>query len=378
MLEGFAQKLAGTGSSGYVIQSDVKMPSNVSDSDLFPSMKEVPKEPEGPTDMMFYLVRCLVGQFLKRSTDGQTTFDGAWNGGTTSVVELTTKEKAIDDLNAVIQRRFLQYCDPSIPWHLMCIHLGEVIIFMLRFVSRSTATSSMDLAQQEEDPLFDLALQVSTSQNLAYTMKEMQGFMWHVNLHFQWKAIIYILTKLRYRTEGPQVEKAWKEVEKTFEYHPSFEKDLSIRALPVAMSNLALKAWDARVKARGQPAGGEPYFIRHIRSRRTQTRSPSSRQELSEVADTVPLPIAAPHHGNPIINDNFLSEVAAPEPFEWNTTEINAGLGLTPNIPDTVPLDFPEQMDWSAWDSLLVDFQTHDTDNYPMDFSAFNLEALSS
>jgi hypothetical protein len=176
MLEGYSQKLAGTGTSGMILRGDVKMPSNVNDSDLFSGMKESPKEHEGATEMMFFLIRCLVGDFLKRSAESHT-FDGLWHRLTTSAVQVATKDRAIDELEALFQRKFLQYCDPHIPWHLMCMHLAKAIIFMMRFMAHSTDYYSADILQSEKDILFDLALQVSASQNLAYTMKEMQGFM---------------------------------------------------------------------------------------------------------------------------------------------------------------------------------------------------------
>ncbi|KAF2823007.1 hypothetical protein CC86DRAFT_244419, partial [Ophiobolus disseminans] len=244
MLEGYAQKLAGTGSAGTILKGDVSMPSNVNDSDLFVSMKESPKEREGATEMMFFLIRCHVGEFLKRSADSHTTFDGVWHRLTFSAAHVAIKDKAIGELQTLFQTKFLQYCDPSIPWHFMCSQLGTAIIFMLRFMAHSTEYSSGDLSQSEKDTMFDLAVKLLAAQNLAYTMKEMQGFVWHVNLNFQWKAFVYVLSELRYRTKGAQVDHAWKEVGKSYNSHPSFDKALAKRALPIAVNNLTLKAWE--------------------------------------------------------------------------------------------------------------------------------------
>ncbi|CAO2654056.1 Nn.00g107890.m01.CDS01 [Neocucurbitaria sp. VM-36] len=373
MLEGFSQKLAGTGTSNTVLMGDVEMPSNINDSDVSPGMKEPPKDHKGATEMMFFLIRCLVGQFLKRSADGHTTFDGVWHRLTTSVVQLAIKDKAIDELEALIDDKFLKYCDPSITWHLMCTHLGKAIVFMMRFMAHSTDYYNVDTAQNEKDLLFDLALQVGAAQNLVYTMKELQGFMWHVNLHFQWKAFIYLLSELRYRTEGAKVDQAWKEIEKTYEFHPSFDKDLSVRALPVALSNLTLKAWEAYIAARGIPTGGEPYFIQLIRSRRNRKKSPSSRTGQSDtIVPPQILPTAADHESKIDVNEGVLLQTNSLQTFDWNTADLNASLDWTSSIPDMVPLEYPEQMNWSTWDSLLVDYQTHTTNDVPTDLLAFN------
>lgn len=374
MVEGFSQKLAGTGSSNIVLMGDVKMPSNLNDSDLFLGMKELPKEHQGATEMMFFLIRCLVVEFLKQSSDGHATFDGVWNRLTTSGVQMAIKDKAIDELEAHFQRKFLQYCDNSIPWHLMCSFLGKSIIFMMRFMAHSTDYYKVEIPQTQKDLLFDLALQVLAAQNLAYTMKEMQGFMWHVNLHFQWKAFIYLVSELRHQTEGARVEQAWKEVEKTYQFHPSFDKELSKRALPIAVSNLTLKAWDAYIAAQGVPASGEPAFIQLIRNRQTRTKAlkKSSRQ-----AGTSKMPAQEPliSQDNDGVDTNGPLAYADPsKAFDWDTADLNVSLGIPSTLSDTLPLDYPEQMNWSSWDSLLVDFQMDDYNGNPVDLSAFDFQ----
>lgn len=374
MLEGFSQKLAGTGTSGTILSGDVKMPANVNDSDLFPGMKTMPKEHEGATEMMFFLIRCLVGEFLKRSAAAHTTFDGVWHRLTQSTVKIAIKDKAIDELDALFHRRFLQYCDQSITWHMMCTQLGRSIIFMMRFMAHSTDyyTTPASMADSEKDVLFNLALQVITSQNFAYTMKEMQGFMWHVNLHFQWKAFIFVLSELCHRTEGAQVDAAWQEIEKSYNYHPSFDKELSVRALPVAVSNLTLKAWNAYVKARGEPVGGEPCFLQLIRQRQKRTQSSkSSKSPRDTELEQSYGPLEAQQSGNPVTEGGSLPAVPL-QPFEWNIADFESSLDVAPTLFDTLPLDYPEQMSWSTWDNLVVDFQTQDAHDVPTDLSMFD------
>ncbi|KAH7081227.1 hypothetical protein BKA63DRAFT_405963 [Paraphoma chrysanthemicola] len=371
MLEGYAQKLAGTGTAGTILMGDVNMPSNVNDSDLFIGMKDPPPEHEGASEMMFFLIRCHVGEFLKRSADTHTTFDGVWNRLTTSAVHVAIKNKAITELEVLFDRKFLQYCDPSIPWHLMCSQLGKAIIFMMRFMAHSTEYYNVDMLQAEKDLLFDLALQVIAAQNLAYTMKEMQGFMWHVNLHFQWKAFVYLLSELRYRFDGPVVDKAWGEVAKAHDYHPSFDKELALRALPVAVSNLTLKAWDAYIAHRGVPPLGEPYFIQVIRHRQSR---PKASKEASHLPTTTEpnVPTETFQNRRETVNSHIIPSTDPFQALEWNAADFNASLGVTSNLAETLPLDRPESLNWATWDNLLVDFQTAATEEMPIDLSAFN------
>lgn len=375
MLEGFSQKLAGTGtgSNASIHMGDVKMPANLNDSDMFPGMKELPKESERATEMMFFLIRCHVGQFLKRFEAPRSTFDGAWNRLTTSSVNLEKKEKAISELERLFEHKFLRHCDSSIVWHLMCTHLAKAIIFMMRFMAYGADYKGKIESQAEKDSLFALSLQVLSSQNLAYTMKEMQGFMWHVNMHFQWKAFVYVLSELRYRNSGPEVEQAWRDVQLTFEFHPTFDKETSGRALPIAVSNLALKAWAAYITANGFPTGGEPYFIQLLHSRQSRSKKSSTAAGQTCVTTATPAAPVTPSFANQVsLNDsNNANSLAA---LDWNVADLNASLGMAAAMPDLVPLDYPEEMNWSTWNDLFVDFKTNDINIYPPDISSFSFE----
>ncbi|KAF2107099.1 hypothetical protein BDV96DRAFT_458280, partial [Lophiotrema nucula] len=270
-VDGHSQKLAGTGATP--LMGDTKRPLNVNDSQLFPDMKELPMEHEGATEMTFFLIRCHVGEFMKRSKS-DVSFDGVWGTLSTQAVPLESKDKAIDELQSLFERKFLQYCDPAIAWHFMCQHLVKAVVCMMRFMAHNPTTVQDSMPQSEKDMLFKTALQVVSWQNLAYTMKEMQGFLWHINMHFQWKAFIYIVSELRYRTAAPEADDAWKQVGLVYEYHPRLSKELSKRALPVAVGNLTLKAWDAFIAARRTPGHGGPIFIQILRAQRKQTKPP--------------------------------------------------------------------------------------------------------
>ncbi|KAG9190382.1 hypothetical protein G6011_08470 [Alternaria panax] len=354
VLEGYSQKLAGTGTSGMILRGDVGMPSNINDSDLFPGMREMPKEHDGATEMMFFLIRCYVGNFLKRSAEIHTTFDGLWHRLSTSAVQVAIKEKAISELETLFERKFLCYCDPAIPWHLLCMHLAKSVLFMMRFMAHSTDSYDVDISPEEKDMLFDLALQVSASQNLAYTTKELRGFRWHVNLNFQWKAFIYLISELRHRVEGEKVDHAWAEVEKSYTFHPSFDKDLLKRAFPIAVDNLTIKAWDAYQTAQSIYCSPEPRFIELIRQRHRQRRPPKLTD--STITDTA-LPTMA-WGSEESTNKNQSEELhnaADADSFDW--AEFNASLGPPDDVTDLASFEFPEQMIWSTLDDFLVDFR---------------------
>jgi hypothetical protein len=373
MLEGFSQKLAGTGTgtNASALVGDVRMPANLNDSDLFPGMKELPKESDRATEMMFFLIRCHVGNFFKRFESPKIVFDGIWNKLTTSSIDIGTKEKAIEELERIFEEKFLRYCDPSIAWHLMCTHLAKAIIFMMRFMARGAEHQGKMETQADKDLLFTLSLQVCSSQNLAYTMREMQGFMWHVNMHFQWKAFVYVLSELRYRTSGPEVEQAWRDIQLTFDFHPSFDTDLSVKALPIAVSNLTMKAWDAYIAAQGVPANGEPYFIQLIRGRQHRSKKSSVTTGQSNVSTSSAETDSTPDPTQQLITSGGM-EVDQNHLSDWNIADFNASLGMPAMTLDLDSTNHQEEIDWSVWNDLFVDFRTNDTNTYPPDLSTFD------
>jgi hypothetical protein len=369
MTEGFSQKLAGVGMSNNTIFGDVSMPLNVNDSDLFLGMKELPKEHEGTTEMMFFLIRCHAAEFLKRSTNPRSTFDGVWNHITTSTVPTEIKVRAINEFELLIQRKFLRFCDSSIPWHLMCSQLGKAIVFMMRFMAHGAGYHNADTVPAEKDTMFALALQVVSFQNQAYTMAEMQGFVWHVNQHFQWKAFLFVLSELRYRTEGSEVVQAWKEIEKSYEYHPSFDKELARRALPIAVSNLALKAWKAYIAARDAPDTSEPYFIQLIRHRRNCLKLPNESAKESMVDARLEAAKQTTQNMDGLENENLWLDADMLRSLDCSAADLSGEPVMTTAL-STLQPEYPEDLDWAKWNDLFVDFQTSNT---PVDLQELSI-----
>ncbi|KAF2655625.1 hypothetical protein K491DRAFT_704486 [Lophiostoma macrostomum CBS 122681] len=376
MLDGFAEKLAGTG--GDVFYGDTRIPSNLNDSDLTPGMKELPKEHEGATEMMFFLIRCNLGASMKKTSNLTGNFDGIWNKLSARGLSLSAKDKAIDELEATFQRKFLQYCDHAVPWHFMCTYLARAIIFMMRFMAHNPdhhgPHPERDMPQAERDMLFDMSLQVTAAQNLAYTSKSMQGYLWHVTLHFPWKALIYLLACLRYRTHGADVDKAWEQIELVYEFHPNFATELSRKALPIAIGKLTLRAWEAFIAARGTPEKGEPYFIQMLRTRNFDYErkksdalpsepTPSSEPSASPNTDLSPSPAQPPM--NPIReaiaaaqpSANFVAQSSPLDTFQWDSNFAES-LDAPPAV--NLPALDPDQMNWTSWDNLLADYQMVD------------------
>ncbi|KAL1596457.1 hypothetical protein SLS60_009103 [Paraconiothyrium brasiliense] len=372
MQDGFAEKLAGTG--GTMFFGEVKRPSNLNDSDLFPDMKELPQEHQGATEMMFFLIRCHLGEFLRNSANPKSTYDGVWNTLSGSNLSMAIKDKAIDELEALYQRKFLDYCDKSIPWHFMCTYLSKGVMAMLRFIAHCPDGTDANLPQSEKDLLFEWAVSVVRWQNMAYTTKEVQGYLWHINSHFQWKAFVYFVSALKYRTQGEEVDKAWKDVETVFDFHPNFSTQASRQALPIAVATLTLTSWDAYVAARGLPKGGEPYFIQVLRSRKAEKSSKNKLTSHTAVSEQQPAVDQAQQPFSFVQLEDLTSTTGYADPsdnFQWD-----ADIGTAFNGPQLGDLDVPmleDSPDWSDWDNLMLNFELQKANNFAVDGAGFGM-----
>ncbi|KAF2807318.1 uncharacterized protein BDZ99DRAFT_78680 [Mytilinidion resinicola] len=342
--DGYAEKLAGTGT--VMILGDTKMPSNLNDSDLFPDMKELPKEHDGPTEMMFFLIRSHVGDFLRRSAP-KATFDGSWSRLSGTSIPTERKDKAIDDFEELIERKFLRHCDESIPWHFMCAFLGKAVICTMRFVAHNPYQYEDDgasMPQWEKDMLFSNCLRIISYQNLAYTQKGVKGFAWHVNTHFQWKACIYILQELS-RRGGDGGHEAWRQLGLTYEFHPEFITDGPKRPLLFAIGNLTLKAWEAFKRGRSDSEQDDPHFIQLLRSQRSvQAEAPLSKPRPEDSLSMEDMATSLGDYGKPLnplwAGDGFSSTFDFNEPFD----------PLSPSA--FPPMEFDQH-----WEDLLHNFQ---------------------
>jgi hypothetical protein len=360
-LEGFSEKFAGVG--GNIFMGDTKPPLNVNDSDLFPGMKEFPKEHEGATEMMFFLMRCCVGVFLKRTTPTPCILDGSWNKLSTSIVPITTKDLAIEDLEAMFRRKYLSGFDSAVPWHFMCNHISKAIISTMRLVAHAAKYRDLDPAKippAEKDKLFDLSLDVISLQNYAYTRKEMKGFIWHMNAHFQWKAFICLVSLLCYHTAAPKADNAWQQVKLVYDFHPDFAKEETRRALPIAIGTLTLKAWEAYIAARGVPDAGEPYYIQLLRLQRAD--GSNTRPKETSLPRTSSREPGTNTTDQSMGVDDFPTSADPSEGIQWDA---NFMAQLDQMQMPEFSWDNPQHMEWAEWDNLLVDFKGYVPDGDP-------------
>lgn len=238
-LDGQSSKLAGAGFPSWLSKFDTKMPLNISDSDLSPGMKEIPVEKEGVTEMLFCCLRYEVAQALRKTRGfGDTRMAQFFiKQGPELIAE---KDKIIDELEIRFEQKYIRYCDPSIPLHLLAIYMSQSVICTMRLMAhhpRQYPDRGATMPQKEKDMIFSESLKCLEIAAMGHSNKLVQGFEWHTHVHFQLDAFIYVLSELRYRTQGEQTDRAWRQIETSYEHRPEMLTEMK-NSLYHAIGNL--------------------------------------------------------------------------------------------------------------------------------------------
>jgi hypothetical protein len=321
---------------------------NISDSDLSPTMKELPTEKEGATEMIFCCLRYETAQALRAAKSvHRKGGEGHW-AIQTGVELMPEKDKAIDQLEARFQERFLKYCDPSIPLHLLAIYVAKSVICTMRIMAhhpRQYPDKGASMPQKEKDMLFSESLKELEYDTLGHTTPAIRGYLWHITTHFQLDAFIYLLSELRHRTTGDIVERAWQQIKLSYDNRPEMITDTK-NSLYTAIGNLALKSWAKREEA-VREYRAPPRFISLLRAQRNIPDPPRpiadvSRDRFAQPHDRIDINEVPQNltYNNAGMGEDMREQWGVPD---WGGFDTNMNV----NMPEITPVD------WEYWQTLM-------------------------
>jgi hypothetical protein len=356
LLDSRCAQLSGTGISVTAHLWDMRLPANINDSDLSPEMTELPFEHTGVTEMVFCLIRYEFGNFL-RGGNTWGGFDGAWQRLSSDSIPIAEKDKIIDQLGNYLENKFSRFCDPLIPLHTFSTSLIRAAILKLRFVAhhpQQYPDKGASMSQLERDIVFATGLKMIEYDTFGQSMPSLKRFLWHVNVHFQFDAFIFVLSELRHRTSGPLIDRAWQQVQEVYDNHPELITKTS-NELYVAIGNLTLKAWTSREAELARQLQGSPEVPTFISSLKLQrpTEKDGGFTKLLDVNEPAPggdyaLAMNGQGSGFRTIAQNGI-----------NTH--GGGFGPNPQFESTT-LDI-SPVDWEFWNSLLENNELETFDN---------------
>ncbi|KAL6230321.1 hypothetical protein BDW75DRAFT_234484 [Aspergillus navahoensis] len=173
---------------------DTRMPLNINDLDLTAEMTQPPVEREGVTEMTFCLMRCHAMRAI-------------WK---------------LEDLEHLLQDRYLKYCDTSIPLLRLTVSVARIITLRL-WMTILSPRCHIDETVRER--LFNIAVQVLQLSNDMLTSEEVRQWAWHSKTHVQWYSIAFLLAELCRRPPSPECAHAWECVTAVYERWRTMETE---------------------------------------------------------------------------------------------------------------------------------------------------------
>ncbi|OKL63914.1 hypothetical protein UA08_00618 [Talaromyces atroroseus] len=329
---------------------DCKVPLNVNDSDLRPDMKEPPAIQGVSTEALFAVLRSELGEYI-RHTLAHLNFT---NPALKSLASISQNGSAseggeMDQLERIIENRYLKFCDPENPLHYMTIWTMRAYIAKSRLFEHHVKyyNSSVSQTDAQRDSATSLALRMLESDTKIMTSPITKGFRWINRLYFPFPAYLQIAQDLRMRPASKQVSLAWEVLSDS--YDAWFEsQSTDIGPIYEIYARVILQAWEACEEASklSGVTSTPPRIVTYIR--RTLSGGPKhapddstdyTNSDMDIAADNPPMPMPANFPDLSLLYRNRVqNSFAAMRPE------------IYPVMFQQAPLDgHTDQLDWTAF-----------------------------
>ncbi|KAL9080803.1 MAG: hypothetical protein Q9157_000499 [Trypethelium eluteriae] len=251
-----------------------KWPTNVNDNQLHPGMPSLVAETNTLTDMVFVAFRYEFAHFAAQciaTFRRQGKGSSEWNldtpdGGKAEV------EKACRALEEALETKYLRYCDPSQPLHLLTMLVARYGMNVVRFLTHHPRrwASIEQTPLPERQLVWEVSIKLLEQFNMVQSNPLLRRFAWHGAFYQQWHAFIHILDTLRADPVKADADKTWQLIGDTYKTTPGMILDMK-KPIHVAIGNLCLKAYsdrEAALQRRNLYRPPTPEFILQLRQQR--------------------------------------------------------------------------------------------------------------
>ncbi|KAJ3532954.1 hypothetical protein NM208_g8202 [Fusarium decemcellulare] len=189
-------------------KADTQLPLNVNDSDLFPAMAQLPQPRVGLTEMTFSVVR-FESTRVFRHLQYMSTSPSA---GPSLEQSMEEKKRMISDIQHRLDELYLKHLDLSNPLSWFTSTICQIVFGKMSLVAYhpSLRKGSSDGVP---DGLFAEATGVIECWLRLNEEKSTRRWRWLCETYFQWYALAFLLSELCKRTQGEEVDRAWRAVE---------------------------------------------------------------------------------------------------------------------------------------------------------------------
>ncbi|KAJ9490880.1 hypothetical protein VN97_g2346 [Penicillium thymicola] len=283
-LDSYASQVSGTGILLSPNSWDTKQPLNINDDQIFPGMSEPPLEQRSATEMIFFLSRMELSNFYIR-----TGIKLKEVGGTVQFKDAEDIERLIDQVEDLIETKFLRYCDILNPLHFFTTGIVRSATNAVRLRARMPLLMTQTITDAQRRDICALAARILDTTSAIYGNPSMRKYRWQTQAFFLWDALLCILRSIAdvgfY--SASEINTSWGKVADVYSNHEELVKGR--RTLHTTIGKLTLKAWLANPSSQSAP---EPTFITALRaqhepkvSRHRQQESMDERCEITKLAD---------------------------------------------------------------------------------------------
>lgn len=376
-----------------------KWPTNVNDVQLYPGMPSLIAGSNILTDMAFIALRheltnLAASRVAKFRQQGKNPSQWGLHASGSDKAEM---DQTFRELEETIEMKYLRYCDPSQPLHLLTMLVARFAMNIVRFLTHHPRrwASIEQTPLSERQWIWEISIKLLEQYNMIQSSPQLKQFAWHAPYFQQWHAFIHVLDTLRANPLIADAEKAWQLIGNIYEYTPDMILDTR-KPIHVAVGNLCLKAYSDREAAlqNGNICPPPiPAFILQLRRQRevAKTKRQARDAESSQSADLVDNGQGNVHdmgtrsdagvshlsdalestwfqHSPTIQVPGFTQPGGAPEgdPF-WSINGFDDSQSGNPDDVMNMDLDFiltqeqnmdinaTQTIDWEQWDSWLAD-----------------------
>lgn len=257
-----------------------KRPTNVNDDQLYPGMPSPPAESKVLTDMAFVALRyelasfatARVAEFRQQGKDSSQ-----WERALASGGDKIETDKALRETEDHLEMKYLRYCDPSQPLHLMTMLMARSAVNTIRFLTHHPRrwASIEQTPPSERQFVWETSIKLLEQHSMLQSNPQLKQFAWHAAFVMQWHAFIHLLDTLRVDPLVRGAEKAWELIGSTYENNPAMILDAR-KPIHLAVGSLCLKAYDAHAVVSLQSnefSQPTPDFILQLRQQREMAQA---------------------------------------------------------------------------------------------------------
>ena len=229
-----------------------KWPTNVNDDQLYPGMPSLVAESNTLTDIVFVALRhelanFAAGRIARFRQQGKSSSQWDLHASGSEKVEI---DEAFRELEEILETKYLRYCDPSQPLHLMTMLTARfsmnIVRFLIHHPRRWASIEQTPLSERQS--VWEISVKLLEQHNMLQTNPQLKQFAWHAAYFQQWHAFIHVLDTLRANPLTADAEKAWQLIGNIYGNTPDMVFDTK-KPIHIAVGNLCLKAYSDREAA---------------------------------------------------------------------------------------------------------------------------------